>query len=162
MTLATMEDIIQLQPRKKRIDKQCPHCGQKGRHVDTQTVKAMLVTSLYAIRPTHYYFCQTVDCPVVYFAEDGQQSFTEEELRERVYQKHPEDVEVLLCYCFRHTRRSIRNQWEQTGHTTVVETVTVGTQTGQCACDIRNPQGSCCLGNVRQFVQRMVQGGGNR
>ena len=152
-----MEDIIQLQPRKERVDKQCPRCGQTGRPVDTQTVKAMLATTLHAIRPTHYHFCQTVGCPIVYFAEDGQQSFVEEELRERVVQKHPDDEDMLLCYCFRHTPRSIRHEWAQTGHSTVVETITVGTQTGQCACEFRNPQGTCCLGNVRRFVQQMMR-----
>jgi hypothetical protein len=36
-----------------------------------------------------------------------------------------------------------------------VERVTAGVQADQCACDIRNPQGSCCLGNVRAVVQRV-------
>jgi hypothetical protein len=94
---------------------------------------------------------------VVYFAEDGQQSLVEGELRERVYQKHPNDDHVLICYCFQHTPASTRAEWRQTGHSTVVETITVGTQTGQCACDIRNPQATCCLGNVRQFVQQLTQ-----
>jgi hypothetical protein len=123
--------------------------------VDTQVVKAMLRVSLHAIRPTRYYFCQTEQCPVVYFAEDGQQLFVEDELRERVYQKHPHEEDVLICYCFRHTPGSIRAEWRQTGQSSVIETITAGTQAGECACDIRNPQATCCLGNVRQFVQQM-------
>jgi hypothetical protein len=140
-----------------RVSTQCPTCGHTGRLVDTQIVKAMLAISLYAIRPLRYYFCATADCPVVYFAEDGAQRLGEEDLRVQVYQKRPLDDHVPICYCFDHTPQSIRDEWQQTGHSTVVETITVGTQTGQCACDIRNPQGTCCLGNVRQFVRQMTQ-----
>ncbi len=35
--------------------------------------------------------------------------------------------------------------------------MTTGTKTGQCACDIRNPQGSCCLGNVGAVVKRVEE-----
>jgi hypothetical protein len=151
-----MDEIIRIQPRKAGAVKECPQCGHKGRLVETQTVKAMLAVSLHAIRSSHYYFCQTVGCPLVYFAGDGVESFGEAELRERVYQKHPNDEDVLICYCFYHTPRSIRQQWQH-GQSSVVETITAGTQTGQCACDIRNPQGTCCLGNVRRFVEQMTQ-----
>jgi hypothetical protein len=115
----------------------------------------MLALSLHVIRPTSYYFCPTEQCAVVYFTQDGEQSFREEELRERVYQKHPHDDEALICYCFRHTLGSIREEWRQRGQSTVVETVTAGTQIGQCACDLRNPQSTCCLGNLRRFVEQM-------
>jgi hypothetical protein len=138
-------------------DKHCPRCGHKGRLVDTQTVKAMLAVSLEAIRPTRYYFCASADCALVYFTEDGAHYFVEEELRDRVYQKHPQEEETLICYCFYHTLGSIRKQWRDSGESTVVAAITVGTQRGQCACDIRNPQASCCLGNVRAFVRQMIQ-----
>jgi hypothetical protein len=117
----------------------------------------MLAISLYVIHPLRYYFCATADCPTVYFADDGAQRFGEEDLRVQVYQKHLQDDDVPICYCFDHTPQSIRDEWQQMGHSTVVETITVGTQTEQCACDIRNPQGTCCLGNVRQFVRQMTQ-----
>jgi hypothetical protein len=150
--------MIELSPRRDAMEKQCPQCRQQGRLVDTQTVKAMLRVSLHALRSNSYYFCRTEGCDVVYFAADGEQIFAEGELRERVYQKHPHDEVILICYCFQHTPRSIRDEWRQTGESTVFDTITAGTQTGHCACDIRNPQGACCLGNVRRFVQQMMQG----
>jgi hypothetical protein len=152
----SVNNTIQLSPRGVAMGRKCPECGHQGRSVETQTVKAMLAVSLHAIRPTHYYFCQTEECAVVYFAEDGEQRFSEKELRDTVYQKHPHDEDVFICYCFHHTPGSIREEWRQTGGSTVVATITAGTQTEQCACDIRNPQGSCCLGNVRHFVHEMV------
>lgn len=32
--------------------------------------------------------------------------------------------------------------------------INTGIQADQCACDLRNPQGSCCLGNVRRLIRR--------
>jgi hypothetical protein len=134
----------------------CPVCGNKGRVVDTLTVKALLAVTLAGIRPTVYRFCAIPDCPAVYYAEDGEQVFAETELRERVYQKSPLDEAVLVCYCFYHTLGSIRTELCEAGRSTVIERVTTGTQAGLCACDIRNPQGSCCLGNLRALVKRIA------
>jgi hypothetical protein len=77
-----------------------------------------------------------------------------EDLRESVFQKQPYRDETLVCYCFQHTVGSIRAEIIQTGVSTVIDQIMAGIQAGQCACDIRNPQGSCCLGNVRRLVRR--------
>lgn len=134
----------------------CPNCGLKGRRVDTLTVKALLSVSLITIRPGAYRFCTTPDCSAVYYSEDGGQVFSEVDLRERVYQKSSLDETVLVCYCFYHTLGSIRAELLETRSSTIAEQVTAGIEAGACACDIRNPQGSCCLGNVRTLVKRMA------
>ena len=152
-----MENMIELHASKRLLSKPCPHCGQPGRSVELQTVKAMLAVSLELVRAAHYNFCSTATCPVVYFADEGEQCFGEADIRERVYQKHPDDDDVMICYCFRHTLRSIRDEWQQTGKSSVLPAITAGTQSGYCACDLRNPQGTCCLGNVRKFVQQLEQ-----
>lgn len=135
----------------------CPECGQKGKPVDSSTVKAMLSVSLTQVRPVTYLFCGTTDCPVVYFSEDGEQTFTTAQVRERVHQKEPSSGDVFVCYCFRHTPDSIRAECETTGRSTAIDAVNAGIRAGQCACDIRNPQGSCCLGNVRAVVKQVEE-----
>jgi len=133
----------------------CPACSQKGKTVDTQIVKALLAVSLEAVRPSATYrFCRTESCPVVYYGDEEGQFFTEDQLREPVHQKHPTANDVNVCYCFNHSPGSIRAEFER-GITDVVARVTEGTKTGQCACDIRNPQGSCCLGNVGIVVKQI-------
>ena len=140
----------------------CPTCGQRGKAVDTATLKALLSVSLMEIRPVAYYFCRTVACPAVYFAAAGGQQFTEASLRERVHQKHPDEDDVFVCYCFRHAPATIKAELIETGRTDVTEAITAGIQAGKCACEIRNPQGSCCLGNVRAVVQRLTAVAGTR
>ena len=132
----------------------CPECGQKGRKVDTITVKGLVALSLRNVSPTEqYYFCQTPDCATVYFCADGSHTFTKNQLREPVHQKEPADDSVPVCYCFGHSPASIRAEIESTGKSTVVDDVNTGIKAGQCACEVRNPQGNCCLGNVRAVVK---------
>lgn len=132
----------------------CPVCGHQGKKIDTATVKAMIAVSLREISDTPYFFCREATCDVVYFNETG--TFTTAEIRERVFQKEPDSEDVFICYCFRHTRATIWAEFLETGQSTVIEDVNAGIQEGQCACDWRNPQGSCCLGNV-QAVVRQIQ-----
>lgn len=135
-------------------DSVCPRCGEKGKPVQGQTVKAILSVSLRTFQDTEYRFCKTQDCPVVYFSVDDGEPFTVNQLRERVYQKEPENDEVHVCYCFRHTVGDIRNSSKES-QTIIVEDITAGINVGQCACDLRNPQGSCCLGNVRALIKQI-------
>lgn|SRR5574341_437868 len=133
----------------------CPVCGSVGKRVVPITLKAMLAVSLTEIREVEYRFCPQADCPVIYFSEDHVQTFTESELRERVFQKHVDDDEVFVCYCFRHTVGAIRREFLETGASTVAEAVNAGIRAGKCACDLRNPQGLCCLGNINATVKRL-------
>ncbi|MCA9902941.1 MAG: hypothetical protein KC547_03715 [Anaerolineae bacterium] len=135
--------------------KHCPLCGAKGRLVDSTTMKSMLSVSLRRVRDVTYRFCATADCPVVYFSEDSTQTFLTTDVRERVYQKEPEADDVLICYCFQHTPGEIRQEFAASGETAVVDDIQTGIQAGQCACDWRNPQGNCCLGNVQQFIKQL-------
>ena len=136
-------------------NKICPTCGKKGHLVDGATVKSMLAVSLRYIQDTSYRFCATPECEVIYYSNDSNSIFTRHQVRERVYQKEAEVDDVLLCYCFRHTTGDIRRQFEQSAQKTLIEDIEAGIQAGQCACDWRNPQGKCCLGNVLQYIKRL-------
>jgi len=127
----------------------CPTNGKMGRRVDGQTVKAMLNLSLNILRNVEYRFCPDPNCLTVYYSVDGLQTFAEADLRERVYQKHPQDNEVFVCYCFRHTVGDVLSDRSAS----VVEDINLGIKEDQCACDIRNPQGNCCLGNVNAVIK---------
>jgi hypothetical protein len=132
----------------------CPKCGKTGKPIQGQTVKSLLSISLRQVQDVKYLFCRTQTCPVVYFSTDGEQTFTVEQVRERVYQKEPEAEEVLMCYCFRHTVRELRAAPLEERNA-IVDNINTGINAGQCACDLRNPQGSCCLGNVRSMIKRL-------
>jgi hypothetical protein len=142
-------------PVQSAQQKNCPTCSAKGSHIDGATVKSMLSISLRQVREVPYRFCAMTNCNVVYFSEDGTQIFTMMQVREPVYQKEPENDNVLICYCFQHTRGEILQEFIQSGKTTIIDDINTGIQTGQCACDWRNPQGSCCLGNIHRLIKQL-------
>lgn len=134
--------------------KSCPACGQTGKPVQRQTVKALLLVSLRHIPEADYRFCSTQFCPVVYFTTGGEYSLNVDQLREQVYQKFPDSEDVLICYCFQHKAGDLSHALPEV-RTTIVEDIRSGIKAGQCACDIRNPQGSCCLGNVERVIKAL-------
>lgn len=151
---AVCELPSQTAARPPHTTHRCPQCQQSGKPVQGQTVKAMLSVSLREVQDGEYLFCKTKSCPVVYFTLDGKQTFTVEQVRERVYQKEPNADNVFVCYCFRHTVGEL-HQASSAERTAMVSDINDGIQAEQCACDLRNPQGSCCLGNVRALVKEL-------
>ena len=132
----------------------CPECGKIGKSIQGQTVKALLSVSLRQVQDVKYFFCRSQTCSVVYFSADGEQTFAVEQLRERVYQKEPEAEDVLICYCFHHAVGKLRAASSKS-RIAIVDDINAGINAGQCACDLRNPQGSCCLGNVRNLIRHL-------
>lgn len=133
----------------------CIECQQKGYKVDTATVKALVAVSLRQVQDTTYRFCAQKDCLVVYFNVEHMQIFTTEQIRERVYQKEPNNDDVLICYCFYHTIADVRADIHKHKNSQIIEDINTGIKSEQCACDWRNPQGNCCLGNVLKLVKQI-------
>jgi hypothetical protein len=141
-------------PRLSHAVNTCPECGKTGKAVQGQTVKALLSVSLRDVPDVQYLFCRTQTCPVVYFSTKGEQIFVVDQVREKVYQKEPENGDVFICYCFRHTVAGLRAASTEE-RIAMVDDINTGIDAGQCACDLRNPQGSCCLGNVRAVIKKL-------
>ena len=134
----------------------CQRCGETGLSIDAITLKALLKPD--ALRrgvPASPRFCPTEDCPVVYFGNAASRTFTEEDLTVRVHAKHPHDEDVLVCYCFEHSPGTIRREIEQKGSSTASKIITAEVKAGHCACEVRNPKGNCCLGDVAKAEREM-------
>lgn len=130
----------------------CPACGAKGKPVSLATVGAMAKTEVPAVKLSaqEYRLCRTPDCPVVYYA--GEIRIEKSELRVPVHFKE-RNYEGPVCYCFNHTVASIRAEIQTRRHSTVEAMVAQEVKAGRCACEVRNPAGTCCLGDVRRAVQ---------
>ncbi len=132
----------------------CSACGERGVAVPLQTVKALLTeVALRRVQLTHYRFCGDPACDVVYFGDAGDR-FGTNDLRVPVWQKEPEGAR-LLCYCFGETESCIRSELREHGRTTVVDRIREHICAQRCACDIRNPRGACCLGDLIAAVTRI-------
>ena len=133
----------------------CPACGGRAKKVERITMENLLRPALVPqIGSTLYYFCETVTCPVVYFPYDsGAAVFQKPDLRVRVGLKETEDP-LPICYCLEITRKDIWDEIHEAETTTVAGRIKAEVQAGHCACEVKNPSGKCCLGNVARVVQQ--------
>jgi hypothetical protein len=129
----------------------CPDCGRVGRKVDRITLKALLrPEALARLKAPEHRFCTSVSCRVVYFGLS--EVFRRDDVLVPVFQKEPAG-DRTVCYCFAVSEDDIRREVEASGRSTAVERITELVKADRCACEVRNPQGTCCLGNVAAVVK---------
>jgi len=105
-----------------------------------------------ALADTGWRFCDSHDCDVVYFSEQGDTTFTELQLKVSVGVKETSG-ERPLCYCFGHSVASIKDELRIKGRSNALEDVRQKMDDPGCLCETKNPSGSCCLGSVAKGVK---------
>lgn len=129
----------------------CPQCGNSQHLVSYQTVLHHVVhPDNQNLKDQAFYFCDSSECPVIYFS-NNELVFTQDQLRESVGQKTT-NLMRTVCYCFGVTANQVIDELTATGRSVSKEFVTAQTKAKNCACDIRNPSGRCCLVNFPKTV----------
>ncbi|MGH9389518.1 MAG: putative iron-sulfur cluster-binding metallochaperone [Vicinamibacteria bacterium] len=119
----------------------CRSCGAAGRNVEWITVKSLLTArALERADASEYRFCGSPGCDVVYFTE--RLAFRREDVRVPAFPKEPPGARVV-CYCFEIVEGGIDAETESR--------IRAHVSAGRCACEIKNPEGRCCLGNLRSL-----------
>lgn len=129
----------------------CPVNGFPGKPVDWLTVAAL--TSGPVPSKQEYWLCRDAACPAVYFS-DGASVITAQELRTEPGFKN--GTTGLICYCFLYRREDIAREIAARDTPTAFEIIQREVKAGHCACQVRNPSGGCCLGEVRQAVEEIA------
>jgi len=148
----------------------CPSCHQKAQKVGPATLGALLKDEFATPFRTHYEpsrgstgcqpetgstgwrFCASPDCDTVYFSEEGDESFVRSDLKVPVGIKAA-GGDRPLCYCFGHSVASIKEELVAMGKSTALADVRAKMKAPGCRCEIKNPSGSCCLGNLATGVE---------
>ncbi len=126
----------------------CPVSGKRGQSVDSETLRYIIKeTSRSEIKGAGYYFCKSPDCDTVYYRPESGQTFEKTDLNVRVGLKETEDP-VWVCYCFDITKKMIREEVEGLGHSVSKDRIRQEVSDGNCDCEIKNPSGRCCLGEI--------------
>lgn len=134
---------------------QCPQSSTPGRPVALETVKALLQdTAMRRLTPAAHAFCPDPACPVVYFTADGDRYLTTD-IRVPVWHKAPFGARTV-CYCFGENEADMRDEIARTGRSDAVARVRGHITAQRCACEVRNPRGACCLGDVIEAVRRVT------
>jgi hypothetical protein len=133
---------------------ECPRSGTRGLAVELNTVKVLLTPAALArLSGSAHRFCPDPTCEIVYFTSADE--FTVREVRVPVWQKEPPGARTI-CYCFGENESDIRREIQEQGVSRVVERVRDHIRAGRCACELRNPRGACCLGDLIAAVKRVA------
>src|SRR5882672_10255497 len=131
----------------------CPANGARSKRVDPLTAKSIVRKMPLGMPNTQYYFCDASDCELVYFAIDTEAPrFRREDLVVRVGAKETADP-IPICYCFGFTRQDIWDEIGSKGESTVAERIKEEVEADRCACEMKNPSGKCCLGDVTRAAR---------
>lgn len=123
-----------------------------------RTVRALVRDDHPGLLEDHeWMFCAGSNCPIVYFTAGGD-VIDKSAVRVRVGLKE-KDAPRPVCYCFGHTVESMREEWDRTGRSTAMASITAKVKEGECRCEILNPEGICCLGQVNRIVKGLDRGG---
>lgn len=142
-------------PRADTEGALCPVSRTIGQRVDLITLKALLKgNALRRLEGKAYRFCPEPDCGVVYFDREADSVFKRTDLTVRVTQKERGDS-TPLCYCFDYSLGDLRRDLAESGGNLVPAAIMREIRAGHCACEVRNPQGTCCLGNISAAVRSL-------
>ena len=116
----------------------CPVNGERYASVKRKTMLHHVVAPWdMKFKEQGYYFCTDPDCDVVYF---GQDNFIigKSQIRTTIWQKSRNE-NADICYCFGVSQKKAHY------NPAIKQFVTEQVKVSQCACEIRNPSGRCCL-----------------
>lgn len=130
----------------------CPGCDNKGKIVKPITLRSILTEEAQAVADLEgFRFCRTPRCDVAYY-RDGGDTFMISDVRVPIGQKQT-DASRTICYCFEHTAGEIERDVKATGSSAIPEAIAAKCKQGLDRCPETNPQGSCCLGNVKAALK---------
>ncbi len=132
----------------------CPMNEQVVKPVGRITVETLVKPEIKSqLLPQPYYFCNAPDCDTVYVSALGDHLITKDQLSVRVGIKEKDDP-IPICYCFNFDRQAIQEDFRNKGSTEIPKIITDRVKAGECQCEVTNPSGTCCLGDVSRAVKQ--------
>ena len=137
----------------------CPRCSELAIEcIGPQTVPKITLTSL--VKPQYQgdiptgrpFFCPQWECETVYFDTEGHQ-IKKDQLSVRVWQKE-EAGDIPVCYCFDFSAKAIMEDVRRNTPPSIPLTIREKIKAGLCTCEIKNPMGRCCLGDVAYWAKQ--------
>ncbi len=131
------------------LSQACPGCGQECKNVETRTLYHQIkYPENIKIKSDRYFFCPHKHCVVGYFSSAGSV------IPKNHFRTQNEINNDRLCFCFgidaMQYQAALKNQLSEVIKRFVIDK----TQSGVCACEIRNPSGQCCLAHFKQLEKQ--------
>ena len=131
------------------MNPQCKISGAPGKRVSQTTLARLLRQEVLPLaQGREWYFCPDPECAVVYFTADGA-TLAQDALTVRVGLKEKASPRPI-CYCFGYDFEDVERDAAAAETSVLAAAITEKCRQGLDRCEETNPQGSCCLGNVRK------------
>ena len=134
---------------------ECIECSKEAKAVLPKTLDALLTSEAKEFVGTldGFYYCKTANCKIVYFKEDV--TFTQKDLKVEVGLKEGASP-ATLCYCFGWSKEKIESEIKATGETKALSDIKAKMENPGCNCEVLNPSGGCCLGDVGKAIKALL------
>jgi Zinc binding domain len=131
---------------KKTVTQACHQCATVCKPVELRTLYHQVkFPENQGIISDSYYFCPSKDCAIAYFSSTGN-NIPKQQLT--TYQDIQNDK---LCYCFDINASDYLSALSTGNAEAIKNFVIQRTKSGECACEIRNPSGQCCLAKFKGY-----------
>ncbi len=129
----------------------CPQCGSDCKPVPLRTLYHQIrFPENQHISTDHFYYCSSRDCATAYFSATGMSLSKSLLLTQQKIQQN------MLCYCFDITAANYLSALQSRHEDAIKGFVLQRTKVAECACEVRNPSGQCCLAKFKQFEKEYV------
>ena len=142
-----------MSPPSKINARLCQGCGTKAKRVDVVTVRTLVKTRAQhrLAEADGYRFCAAPDCDTVYSHPSTGLLLRTSDVTVDVCQKSKRP-ERPVCYCFGYSVADVERD-ARADEPRVVADIEDKCRQGLDRCELENPQGCCCLGNVRAVAK---------
>ena len=129
------------------VSEQGTTCAMKGKVVPSDLVRFHVTRPLQRrLEGKRYSFCEDSGCRIVYYTSDGE-AFTVDDVRKPPAYKSGDSAD-LLCFCFGVTGDDLARPPDQ------IDYIRERVRRQECACDVLNPSGDCCLGSIGRWKKK--------
>ena len=127
----------------------CPDCESRCKSVGMQTLlHNVRFPDNQRLHDDSYYYCPSADCDTAYFTEAGGRIAKQKlRIQEQIHQG-------WLCYCFDISEQQYLAALRSGTADAIKNFVIRHTESGTCACEIRNPSGHCCLAKFKNLERQ--------
>ena len=123
----------------------CPKCDETCKSISQSTVLQHLSYPFnFDVDTDDFFYCSNNLCNISYFSTSGS-LFSTSQVRDKVALQ-----QGWLCYCFDISQKQYQHALENNTASKIKNFVVAKTKAHQCACEIRNPSGQCCLADFKK------------
>lgn len=152
-----MSDCCSVSHKNKSTEIKCPTCEQEGKHVELLTIRAMTRRDFpHYGELTRGFLCLNPDDSTVYYFPNLDFSVNQDDVVTDIGFKTNSKTKTI-CYCFRHTKEDIIDDYLENGRSNIEIDVRQKVKDKLCTCEVSNPKGKCCLGDIRTVIKGEIE-----